>query len=65
MRRETAHWIQYTHLFREDEYECSVCGAKSDKLYRTCPHCGIQMKGSKNDLSWVDEIVLIDTVLDN
>ena len=28
-----AHWTQHTHLFKNDKYECSACGAMHDKPY--------------------------------
>ena len=59
MRKKTAHWIRHTHLFRKDEFECSVCGFMADKPYKTCPHCGEQLKGSKYDPFWIDEIELL------
>ena len=62
MRKKSAHWIQHTHIFRKDEYECSACGCLADKLYKTCPHCGLPMKGSKYDPSWVDEMETIDAI---
>lgn len=65
MRKKIAHWIQHTHVFRKDEYECSACGCLADKLYKTCPHCGLPMKGSKYDSSWVDEMEGIDAILDD
>ena len=65
MRKKTARWIRRTHLFRKDEYECSACGARTDRPCKTCPHCGIRMKGSEYDPSWVDELVLIDAILDD
>ena len=40
MRKQPkARWIQRTHLFRKDEYECSACGFKGDKPYKVCPRC--------------------------
>ncbi len=63
--RKTARWIQHTHLFRKDEYECSACGCCVDKPYRTCPCCGLPMKGSKYGPSWVDEIEAIDAIFDD
>ena len=65
MSRKTAHWIRHTHVFRKDDYECSSCGARTDRPYTTCPSCGNRMKGSKYDPSWVDEVVLMDTILDD
>ena len=65
MRKKSAHWIQKTHLFHKDEYECSACGFRTDKPYKTCPHCGLLMKGSKYDPSWVDEMEIMDAIFDD
>lgn len=65
MKTKTARWIRHTHIFRKDEYECSVCGCLTDKPYRTCPNCGLPMKGAKYDSSWVDEMEAIDAFLDD
>ncbi len=63
--KKTGRWIQHTYLFCKDVYECFNCGYKADKPYKTCPHCGVLMKESKYDPSWVDEVVLIDAILDD
>lgn len=63
MKKKSAHWTQITHLLRRDEYECSACGFRADKPYDVCPHCGLRMKGSKFDASWVDEIAAIDIII--
>ena len=63
--KRAARWIRHTHLFRKDEYECSACGFAADKPYRICPHCGLAMKGSKYDPSWVDEMEMIDAAFDD
>lgn len=69
MRRKeakgTARWIQRTHVFRKDEYECSYCGHRVDKPIKECPFCGKIMKGSKYDPSWVDEMEMIDEIFDD
>lgn len=65
MKNKTGHWIQRTHLFRKDEYECSVCKCRTDEPYKACPHCGLPMKGSKYDPSWVDEMEMIDAIFDD
>ena len=65
MRKKTARWIQHTHIFRKDEYECSACCYCADKPYVTCPSCGIPMKGSKYDPSWVDEMEMMDAIFDD
>lgn len=62
---KAAHWLQKTHLFRADDYICSVCGAKSDKPYRVCPACGCPMKKTKYDASWVDETEGLSALLDD
>ena len=63
--KRAARWIRHTHLFRKDEYECSACGFKADKPYRICPCCGLLMKGSKYDPSWVDEMEMMDAIYDD
>ena len=63
--KKTAKWIQRTHIFRKDEYECSACKGYSDKPYRECPYCGRKMKESKYDPSWVDGMESIDALFDD
>ena len=65
MKKKTAHSIQRTHLFRKDEFECSSCGHRTDKPYKTCPYCNTPMKGSKYDPSWVDEMEMFDAIFDD
>ena len=65
MKKETARWIQRTHLFRDDEYECSSCGRKTEKPFQLCPCCGARMKGSEYDPSWVDEMELLDALFED
>ena len=45
-KKDTAYWIQKTHLLRADEYECSACGRNMTK--------------SKYDPTWVDEAEMLD-----
>ena len=59
-KQKTAYWIQKTHLFRADEFECSACGRRTDKPYVQCPHCERNMTKSKYDPSWVDEAEIMD-----
>ena len=59
-RKNTAHWIQKTHLLRADEYVCSACGRRFDAPYEECPHCHRTMTGSDYDPSWVDEAEFLD-----
>lgn len=57
-----AYWIQHTHLFKKNEYECSVCGVMHDKPYAVCPDCSSRMGKTKNDASWVDEMAEYDEI---
>ncbi len=63
--KKTAKLIRRTHLLRRDEYECSACGSRTDKPYKTCPKCGLPMKGPKYDPSWVDETEAIGAIIDD
>ena len=65
MKKKSAHWIQRTHIFHKDEYECSACKSRTGKPYKVCPHCGLRMKGSKYDPSWVNEMEMIDAIIDD
>ena len=60
-----AQWIQHTHVFSDDDYECSACGFVSDEPYAVCPECGRQMKGSQYDPSWVDEMEIMDAIMED
>ena len=61
-KMKTAYWIQKTHIFRADEYECSACGRRFDKPYVQCPSCGRKRTKSKYDPTWVDEIETMDAL---
>ncbi|MBQ9826785.1 MAG: hypothetical protein IJM61_06365 [Firmicutes bacterium] len=63
-QRRVAYWTQRTHIFRSDEYECSACGAKTDRPYKRCPNCRAIMKSARYDPSWVDEIEFMDAIDD-
>ncbi len=66
MRRKIPHWIQRTHVFRADEYECSVCAFRADRPYAECPACGTPMEGrDEYDPSWVDEMEIMDALFDD
>ena len=62
---KTAHWTHRTHLFRPDEYVCSVCGASFDRPWTVCPSCGAPMRKAKYDPSWVDEAEGLSAFLDD
>ena len=62
MKKNSARWIRITHLLRRDEDECSSCGARAEKPYKACPRCGIAMKGSEYEPSWVDEAEAMDAM---
>ena len=64
-RNNSAYWIQHTHLFRRDEYECSACSYVSDTPHKTCPACGAWMQSSKYDPSFVDEAEILSMILDD
>ena len=65
MKHNTPRWIRHTYIFRKDEYECNSCGYHSNKPYIFCPSCSSQMKGSKYDPSWVDEMEILDAIFDD
>ncbi|MBR6999652.1 MAG: hypothetical protein IKI01_03445 [Lachnospiraceae bacterium] len=63
--KKKAYWTRHTHLFRKDEYICSVCRNKAPKPTETCPNCGSVMRGSRTDVNWVDEMEGMDAILDD
>ena len=64
-KKKTASWIRRTHLFRADEFICSVCKASFRKPCQACPACGTRMKKTKYDPSWVDEAEMISMIMDD
>ena len=58
-------WIRKTHLLRADEYICPHCGNSYPKPYKVCPACGMPVKNSKVDPSWVDEAEGLSALLDD
>lgn len=58
--KKQPYWIRRTHVFRSDEYECSVCGVRVKRATRFCPRCGTALKGVKSDLGWIDEMEAAD-----
>jgi hypothetical protein len=57
-----AYWIQHTHIFSADKFECSTCRKESAKPTNVCPNCGAKMMKSKYDPSWVDELEAFDAL---
>ena len=58
-------WTRKTHLFRRDEYICSVCGRIADKPYRACPVCKAVMVKARYDPHWVDEAEGLSAMVDD
>ena len=44
-----AYWIQHSHLFGGDDFECSACGYETDRPYKYCPNCDRPMGRPKYD----------------
>ncbi len=59
------HWIQHTHLFKKDEYECSICGAMYDSPHAVCLNCNSQMSKVEYNASWIDEMADYDEIFDD
>lgn len=64
-KSNTAHWVQHTHIFKADEYECSRCRSISSKPYSVCPACDSNMVSGKYDPSWVDEMEMLNIIFDD
>jgi len=62
VKKETAYWIQRTHISRADEYVCSSCGRCFKKPYSHCPNCGLKITKTKYDPNWVDEVETMDAM---
>lgn len=60
MEEKKGYWTRHTHLFEDDDYECSVCSGHFSRGYDTCPSCGAEMKSTEYDPSWVDEMADFD-----
>lgn len=58
-------WIKKTHLFRPDEYVCTLCGSVSSAPYAVCPDCGALMGRTEYEASWVDEAEGLSALLDD
>lgn len=59
------HWIRRDHLFKADEFVCSVCGASYPRARQRCPACGAVLDRTKYDPVWADEAELMSAVLDD
>ena len=57
-KQKKGYWMRRTHLFRDDEYECSNCKRHFKKAYSVCPHCNAKMTGKKTNYNWIDEAYL-------
>ena len=47
--------INHPHYISNDEYECSVCGARFNRALAVCPRCGARFIGSRTDDDEYDE----------
>lgn len=59
---EKPYWTQHTHLFSDDEYECSACNALYDRPYNVCPDCKTRIVKIKYDPSWITEMADYDEI---
>ena len=55
-----AYWIQHSHLFGGDDFECSACGYETDRPYKYCPNCDRPIGRPKYDSGWVEEAEAAD-----
>ena len=65
MSKKTPQWIRKTHLFRADEYICSVCGTVCPKPYKVCPGCGTKDGSTSYSPTWVDEAEMLSAIMDD
>ena len=66
MKRESKPcWIRRTHLFAQDEYECSECGAVFTRKPTICPNCGIVIRSISDRKEWLDEAAMYDILDDD
>lgn len=59
-RNKIGHWTKQEHLFGEITYECSECGSCYSKPEVFCPHCHAEMRKTKYDPVWVEEMEYFD-----
>lgn len=60
--KKKAKLIERTHFFMRDEYECSACGYRATRPFKTCPRCGSSIRGGKSDSGWVDDLEAFDAL---
>lgn len=58
-------WKRHSHILKDDDYECPVCGCIAEQPYSVCPGCGNSMSGPEEDSSWIDELEELDMILDD
>lgn len=47
--------VDHPHCINDDDYECSICGARFSRDMMTCPHCGVRFSGKQDDWEEFDE----------
>ncbi len=59
------HWIRHAHIWGQDEYECSECGAVFGRRYPSCPSCGASLRRVSDREDWLDEAAQADILDDD
>ena len=53
--------IEHPHYLKEDDYECSACGARFRKEGASCPGCGARFEEKRvDDGEFLEEMELWD-----
>ena len=53
--------IDHPHYFEEDDHECSVCGTRFRGKGMTCPKCGAEFTGTReDDGEFIEEMEILD-----
>ena len=63
MKKRNPYWIKHTHLYDQEDYECSVCHRRYRNAAPSCPACGAKLSAVKDDLGWIDEAEELDIIL--